>query len=249
MSLFLQAFLVALAVTIAFIDAHTTQTHIFRPIFIGPLVGAIMGDFNTGLQVGVTVELMFLAVIFVGTAVPPNPTISTAIATAVAILGGGGTDLAVATALPVSFIGQIAETVQNSVINVWFMHRAEHAIEKLDTRGLVMNNIVFTMAMNALLYGVPTFLAVYFGADFVADIIKAIPDKIITGLSVGGNMVGAVGFALLLSSIKNHTMWPFLFIGFLFSAYLQINMVGIALLAVVFAALYYYFKLADEGKE
>lgn len=27
MSLFLQAFLVALAVTIAFIDAHTTQTH------------------------------------------------------------------------------------------------------------------------------------------------------------------------------------------------------------------------------
>ena len=232
MSLFLQAFLVALAVTIAFIDAHTTQTHIFRPIFIGPLVGAIMGDFNTGLQVGVTVELMFLAVIFVGTAVPPNPTISTAIATAVAILGGGGTDLAVATALPVSFIGQIAETVQNSVINVWFMHRAEHAIEKLDTRGLVMNNIVFTMAMNALLYGVPTFLAVYFGADFVA-----------------GNMVGAVGFALLLSSIKNHTMWPFLFLGFFFAAYLQINMVGIALLAVVFAALYYYFKLADEGKE
>ena len=227
MSLFLQAFLVALAVTIAFIDAHTTQTHIFRPIFIGPLVG----------------------VIFVGTAVPPNPTISTAIATAVAILGGGGTDLAVATALPVSFIGQIAETVQNSVINVWFMHRAEHAIEKLDTRGLVMNNIVFTMAMNALLYGVPTFLAVYFGADFVADIIKAIPDKIITGLSVGGNMVGAVGFALLLSSIKNHTMWPFLFLGFFFAAYLQINMVGIALLAVVFAALYYYFKLADEGKE
>ena len=221
MSLFLQALLVAVAVTIAFIDAHTTQTHIFRPIFIGPVVGAIMGDFQTGLQVGVTVELMFLAVIFVGTAVPPNP------------------------------IGQIAETVQNSVINVWFMHRAENSIEKLNTRGLVMNNIVYTMAMNALLYGVPTFLAVYYGADFVAAIIKAIPDKIITGLSVGGNMVGAVGFALLLSSIKNRTMWPFLFLGFFFAAYLKINMVGIALLAVVFAALYFYFKLADqsEGEE
>ena len=48
MSLFLQALLVAIAVTIAFIDAHTTQTHIFRPIFIGPVVGAIMGDFQTG---------------------------------------------------------------------------------------------------------------------------------------------------------------------------------------------------------
>ena len=49
------------------------------------------------------------------------------------------------------------------------MHRAENSIEKLNTRGLVMNNIVYTMAMNALLYGVPTFLAVYYGADFVSS--------------------------------------------------------------------------------
>lgn len=39
------------------------------------------------------------------------------------------------------------------------------------------------------------------------------------------------------------------FSDFSLRVYLQINMVGIALLAVVFAALYYYFKLADEGKE
>lgn len=246
MSLFLQAFLVALFVTIAFIDSHTFQTHIFRPIFVGPVVGLIMGDFQTGLTVGVTVELMFLAVIFVGTAVPPNPTISTAIATAVAILGGGGTELAVATALPVSFIGQIAETVQNSIINVYFMHRVDDAVERLSTKGIVLNNTVFPMLMNAVLYGLPTFLAVYFGADYVAKIINAIPDKIITGLSVGGGMVGAVGFALLLSSIKTKSMWPFLFLGFFFAAYLNINMIGIALLAVVFSALYYYFKLAKN---
>lgn len=185
MSLFMQALLVAIFVTIAFIDAHTTQIHIFRPIVVGPVVGLIMGDVQTGFQVGVTVELMFLAVIFVGTAVPPNPTISTAIATGIAILAGGGTDIAVATALPVSFIGQVAETVQNSVINVFFMHRVEKATEKLDTRGIVLNNLVFPMAVNALLYGVPTFLAIYFGAAYVQGIIDAIPSQIITGLSVG----------------------------------------------------------------
>lgn len=252
MSLLVQSLLVAIFVTIAFIDAHTLQTHIFRPLVVGPVVGLIMGDTATGFQVGVTVELMFLAVIFVGTAVPPNPTISTAIACAIAITAGGGTDLAVATALPVSFIGQVAETFQNSVINVWFMHRAEKAVEKLNVRGLVSNNIIFPMCMNALLYGVPTFLAVYYGADFVASIIDAIPTQIITGLSVGGNMVGAVGFALLLSSIKVNHMWPFLLAGFFFASYLQINMVGIAVLAVIFSALYYYFKLDDKevkGKE
>lgn len=249
MSLFSQALLVAVFVTIAFIDSHTFQTHIFRPIVVGPVVGLIMGDTQTGFEVGVTVELMFLAVIFVGTAVPPNPTISTAIATAIAILSGGGTEIAVATALPVSFIGQIAETVQNSVINVWFMHRVEKAAHNLDTKGIVLNNTVYPMLVNALLYGLPTFLAVYYGADFVSGIIASIPDKMITGLSVGGGMVGAVGFALLLSSIKNRTMWPFLFLGFFFASYLEINMIGIALLAIVFSALYYYMKLADNGEE
>ena len=66
MSLFMQAFLVAVFVTVAFIDSHTTQMHIFRPVVVGPVVGLIMGDVNTGFAVGVTVELMFLAVIFVG---------------------------------------------------------------------------------------------------------------------------------------------------------------------------------------
>ncbi len=190
-------------------------------------------------------ELMFLAVIFVGTAVPPNPTISTAIATGIAILAGGGTDIAVATALPVSFIGQVAETVQNSVINVFFMHRVERAAEKLDTKGIVANNLIFPMAVNALLYGVPTFLAIYFGAAYVQGIIDAIPDKIITGLSVGGNMIGAVGFALLLNSIKTKKFWPFCMLGFFMASYLGINMVGIALLAVICVAMYYYFKIAD----
>ncbi|MDE7015234.1 MAG: PTS sugar transporter subunit IIC [Kineothrix sp.] len=245
MSLFMQAFLVALFVTIAFIDSHTTQIHIFRPVVVGPVVGLIMGDVQTGFAVGITVELMFLAVIFVGTAVPPNPTISTAIATGIAILAGGGTDIAVATALPVSFIGQVAETVQNSVINVFFMHRVENAAEKLDTKGIVANNLILPMAVNALLYGVPTFLAIYFGAAYVQGIIDAIPDKIITGLSVGGSMIGAVGFALLLNSIKAKKFWPFCMLGFFMASYLGINMVGIALLAVICVAMYYYFKIVD----
>ena len=245
MNLFMQAFLVAVFVTIAFIDSHTTQIHIFRPVVVGPVVGLIMGDVQTGFAVGITVELMFLAVIFVGTAVPPNPTISTAIATGIAILAGGGTDIAVATALPVSFIGQVAETVQNSVINVFFMHRVERAAEKLDTKGIVANNLIFPMAVNALLYGLPTFLAIYFGAAYVQGIIDAIPDKIITGLSVGGNMIGAVGFALLLNSIKTKKFWPFCMLGFFMASYLGINMVGIALLAVICVAMYYYFKIAD----
>jgi mannose/fructose/N-acetylgalactosamine-specific phosphotransferase system component IIC len=50
MNLFMQAFLVALFVTIAFIDSHTTQIHIFRPVVVGPVVGLIMGMCRRVLQ-------------------------------------------------------------------------------------------------------------------------------------------------------------------------------------------------------
>lgn len=129
------------------------------------------------------------------------------------------------------------------------MHRVEKATEKLDTRGIVLNNLVFPMAVNALLYGVPTFLAIYFGAAYVQGIIDAIPSQIITGLSVGGNMIGAVGFALLLGSIKVKQFWPFCILGFFMASYLGINMVGIALLAVICVAMYYYFKIADDKEK
>lgn len=248
MSLFLQALLVALFVTVAFIDSHMAQTHIFRPIVVGPVVGLIMGDVATGFTVGVQVEMMFLAVIFVGTANPPDPTISTAIATGIAILGGGGTETAVATALAVSVIGQMATTFQNSIVNVLFMHRVEAAVERVDAGGIVLNNTVLPMAFNALLYGLPTFLAIYLGADYVQGIIDAIPEQVITGLSVGGNMIGAVGFALLLSSIKARKLWPFFLLGFIFASYFGMNMVGIALVAVVGVAMYYYFVLVDDRK-
>ena len=83
------------------------------------------------------------------------------------------------------------------------MHRVDNAVSKMNRGAIIRNNTIYPMLMNILLYGVPTFLAVYFGADFVANIIESIPEKIISGLAVGGGMIGAVGFALLLSTIKS----------------------------------------------
>ena len=78
-------------------------------------------------------------------------------------------------------------------------------------------------------------------------IINAFPDQVVTGLSVGGSMLGALGFALLPNSIKGKKLWPFFLLGFFVAAYLNINMIGIALLAVICVAMYYYFKIGDSN--
>lgn len=43
---------------------------ISRPIFAGPLIGLILGDLQTGLIVGASVELMFMGVLPIGGSVP-----------------------------------------------------------------------------------------------------------------------------------------------------------------------------------
>lgn len=240
-----QALLIGLWVTWAIIDEQTLQLQTTRPIITGTVVGFILGDIQTGLVVGSSVELMFLAVVFVGTAVPPDPTMSAAIATAFAVFAGQGVEVAVATAIPIALIGQVITTLQMTLVNVAFLHRGDHYAATGNAKGLMRMNIIPLLA-NFIFYGVPTFLAVYFGAEYVNPLIAAIPQTIIQGLAVGGGMIGAVGFALLLTTIKSKELWPYFLIGFVVASYLGINMLGIGIIAVVCAALHSYLTSPDR---
>lgn len=105
-NLLLKAIMVSIFMWITFFDKYVTQFFTYRPIVVGPIVGAIMGDINIGLQVGCTIELMFLGQVFVGTALPPEETFSTGIAAAFACISGNQ-QLALATALPLAILGQM----------------------------------------------------------------------------------------------------------------------------------------------
>ncbi len=236
----LGSILVALWVTWGLIDEQTIQLQTTRPIITGAVVGLILGDFKTGLIVGAMVELMFLAVVFVGTGVPPDTTMAAAIATAFAIFAGGGTEVAIAAALPIAVIGGLVSTLQYSVINVLFESWAEKLAAKADVKGITRVNKLALLG-NFVLYGIPTFLAVYFGSEFVMPLVEKIPQNIIAGLGVGGGMIGAVGFAMLIQSISNKKVWPYFIVGYVCSAFLGINMLGVGVVAVAAVFLHNYF--------
>ncbi|EAA6550920.1 PTS sugar transporter subunit IIC [Salmonella enterica subsp. diarizonae] len=228
---FWQALLISLWVVIAICDDQTFQFHISRPLITGPVIGLILGDLHTGLLVGGTVELMFLAIIFVGTAVPPNHTIAATLGTVLAVSSGGNIEIAIAAALPVALIGQMMDTLQNTVINVFYLHRVDSAVTRNDMRGVVRNNLIFPLLTNIILWGLPVFIAVYLGTQTVLDLMAMVPEKVIKGLAVGGGLIGAVGFALLLRSIKAKHVWPMFLIGFVLSSYFKLNLIGISVLA------------------
>lgn len=245
--LLMQSILVALWVTWGLIDEQTFQLQTTRPIITGPVVGLILGDLQTGLMIGAMVETMFLATVFVGTAVPPDTTMAAAIATAFAVFAGGETEVAIASALPIAVIGGLVTTLQYSLVNVAIMHIADKYAEKANVNGIVRMNYV-ALAFNAVFYGLPTFLAVYFGAEYVTPLIAMIPDNVITALGVGGGMLAAVGFAMLLTTVSNKKVWPYFVVGYVCSAFLSINMLGIGVIALALVFLHNYFiSYRQEG--
>lgn len=235
-NLLLSSILVALVMWLIFFDKYVTQFFTYRPIVVGPVVGLIMGDVGIGLQVGVIIELMFLGQIFVGTAVPPEETFSTAIAAAFAVISGD-TVIALATALPIAVLGQMGMYFRNMVLTVWSGKKVEDSAKNLNLKGMFFYGQVMPHIFNFILFSVPIFLAIYFGADVVQAIINAIPEVIVDGLTVGGLMIGAVGLALLLKSINSKGIWFYFLIGFFFSSYLDINPLGITIIAVICVAI------------
>ena len=82
-----------------------------------------------------------------------------------------------------------------------FSHVADKAIENGQFKKAIHIHLWWSFGFNALVYFIPIFLTVYFGTDLVTNLVAAIPQAITNGLTVAGNLLSALGFAMLLLSL------------------------------------------------
>ncbi|MEG2329176.1 PTS mannose/fructose/sorbose/N-acetylgalactosamine transporter subunit IIC, partial [Anaerorhabdus sp.] len=138
---------------------------ISRPIFAGPVIGLIMGDLPTGLIVGGSVELMYMGVLPIGGSVPPNAQIAGMLSTVFAITNGGNPEIGIALALPIGLLAQLLIMFAWN-INIYLMHRADKYIEEGNIKKVEMTHLL-GLPIFFTVFFIPTFLAIYFGSDFV----------------------------------------------------------------------------------
>ena len=103
--------------------------YIERPIIIGPIVGLIMGDLETGLIVGGMLELIFMGATDIGGAAPPNYTIGAVLGTAFAISSGQDIQAALVIAIPAALVGTLFEIFAKTICT-FFVDAAERAADK-----------------------------------------------------------------------------------------------------------------------
>ena len=242
MSVLSQAIIASLVMFLVWLDYEWVHVWTYRPIVLGPLMGLALGNLQIGLEVGATVELMFLATVWVGSAIPPNEILAAGIATALAVTTGN-VSVGIASAIPISVIGSSLVTLRYSFLNTFALNRFEKAVYNQDKRGMYLwGRIIPLVVYHFVLFVIPTFVAVYFGSDACILLLEKIPANVLAAINCGGCMVGAVGLALLIKSLDFPVYWPFFFAGFFVSAYLGVGNLGITMLAVIVVGIIYMYK-------
>ena len=238
----ISALLIAAWAGICAIDDIGTQM-IRRPLLIAPVVGLILGDLETSLYIGATLEVMWMGGGNVGAYSAPDIISGTAIGTALGI-ASGGTATAVALAVPTSLLAQQLLVLYRSGI-VYLNPIADKIAESGDFSKVFRINYI-PMCIAFLIRAVPTFLAIYFGAGAIDAVVAALPESIMEGLSVAGAIIPSVGIGLLmLMMIKKGELWTFLIAGFTLAVYLGLSVLPITLIALPIALIY---DLATQQK-
>ena len=210
----IQILLVAVWSFIVAIDQFDLLESLYQPIVTGAVIGAILGDLQTGLIVGGTYQLMTIGNMPVGGAQPPNAVIGGVMATVFAVASGLETTAAVGLAVPFALIGQYMVTLLFSVMSP-LMAKADKCAENADAKGIVRLNY-FAMAALGILFAVVC-VAGLLGGAALGTTLDALSQKFswfMAGLSAAGGMMRFVGFATLLRIMLSNDFWGIYFAGF-----------------------------------
>ncbi|MCI9251447.1 MAG: PTS sugar transporter subunit IIC [Lachnospiraceae bacterium] len=216
-----------------------------RPLVLGPVVGLVLGDFRTGLEVGASLELVFMGAQAIGGSVPSNVAIGSALGTAIAITSKTGLEGAMMVAVPVAVVASTFEMFAKTFC-AFSVHLADKYAEKGDWKGISLM-VHAGNAFHFLAYFIPTLLALYLGAQYVTDLMNAVPANIMSGIKAVGSLLPALGFGLLLNNLSTKEFMPYFFIGFAIAAYIpSFGVMGIAFLGTAYVALYAFRRLNQE---
>lgn len=223
-----QIILITVIAYIQRLDYETTQIPGDNYMLWSCAVGALLGDFQMGLVIGGTVQLMSLGVVALGGSSTPDYAVADIVSTAVAISSGKGMAAGLALGIPVGMIC-IQLDVLLKILNSFITNKAHELADKRQYKKMRLLIPVMTFLM-PLESAVPVFIAILFGKTVVTSILNFMPAWFTVGLNVAGGMLPAVGMAMLLTymPLKKYGYW--LLVGFALTAYLKMPILGVALI-------------------
>ncbi|WP_407370827.1 PTS mannose/fructose/sorbose/N-acetylgalactosamine transporter subunit IIC [Carnobacterium sp.] len=207
-----------------------------RPIVTGLFTGIVLGDINTGIIMGATLELAFIGSFSVGASIPPDVVTGGILGTAFAITAGAGTETALLLGLPIATLTLIFKNVYLGLLIPIMNNKADRYASEGNYKGVERMHLTAGFGLSlmlALIVGISFSV----GSNTIKGLLDMIPEFVQHGLSVATGIIPALGFAMLARLLINKAVAPYFFLGFIVAAYLNIPVTGIAVFGAIIAVI------------
>lgn len=239
---FIQILLILIVALFAGFESVLDVFQLHQPIITGALIGAITGNLTDGLILGGSLQLIVLGWMNVGAAMAPDAAIAGVVSAILVLVKGASNSEGIAIAIPLAIAGQVL-TIFVRTLAVGLGHYADRKAEDGNIRGVEVANLT-GLLLQGLRVALPAAAVIAVPAETVTAAIQAIPDWITGGLAVGGGMIVAVGYAMVINMMASKTTWPFFFIGFALAAVTELNLIAMGIIGLSLA--FIYVQIAPE---
>lgn len=210
------------------------------PLVAGLVNGLLLGDLTYGLAVGANVMMAYIGLVAVGGSLPSEMALAGYLGVAMTMLSKADPSIGLTIAVPLGLLGLLAQNARMA-LNPIVIHRADKYAAEGNTKGIVFSNLILSQIVPFIVYFIPSFLCVYFGAPYLEQILAAVPIKVISSLQLIGKIIPALGLAMLMQVLFKKSTIPYFIIGFLFAAYLNVDITFLAIFGVAFGLLHLVF--------
>ncbi|MFV0558482.1 MAG: PTS mannose/fructose/sorbose transporter subunit IIC [Enterococcus sp.] len=235
----LSAILILVVAFLAGIEGILDEFQFHQPLVACTLIGLVSGQLEAGIVLGGTLQMIALGWANVGAAVAPDAALASVASAIILVLGGQGTagvTSAVAIAIPLAVAGLFL-TMLARTIAVPIVHIMDGAAKEGNYKKMELWHII-AICMQGIRIAIPAGALLLIPAETVQAFLESMPAWLTEGMAIGGGMVVAVGYAMVINMMATKEVWPFFAIGFVVAAISELTLIAIGALAVAVALIY-----------
>lgn len=215
-----------------------------QPLVACTLIGLVTGHLEAGIILGGTLQMIALGWANIGAAVAPDAALASVASAIILVKALGAESISVkdavsssiAIAVPLAVAGLFLTMIVRTLA-VPIVHMMDSAAEKGDIRKIEGLHIL-AVCMQGIRIAIPAAALLFIPAETVQTALEAMPSWLTEGMAIGGGMVVAVGYALVINMMATKEVWPFFIIGFVVAAISELTLIALGALGIALALIY-----------
>lgn len=240
--------LIIIVALLAGMEGILDQFQFHQPVVACTLIGLVTGHLKEGIILGGSLQMIALGWANIGAAVAPDAALASVASGIIMVLAleTNATDTttaintAITLAIPLSVAGLFLTMICRTLA-IPLVHLMDNAAEKGNIAGVEFWHII-AILMQGVRIAIPAAILCFIPSNAVQSALQAMPSWLAGGMAVGGGMVAAVGYAMVINMMATKEVWPFFVLGFVFAAINSLTLIALGAIGVSLALVYLGLK-------